>query len=109
MAVIIENFEMPQSCYNCQFCLRRRTSDCGYFGMCDLTDGLNLYEQNRSEDCPLKEVPDNNSVLEDIKADIKNKGYKELDNDIVVSAIVSVDDVIDIIDRHISGKENTDG
>ena len=46
-----------------------------------------------------------NSVLEDIKDDIKNIGYKELDNDIVVSAIVSVDDVIDIIDRHISGKE----
>ena len=55
--------------------------------------------------CGYEAGKNDNSVLENIKADIKNIGYKELDNDIVVSAIVSVDDVIDIIDKHISGKE----
>ena len=62
----------------------------------------------QEHDKAMTETSWDNSVLENIKADIKNIGYKELDNDIVVSAIVSVDDVIDIIDRHISGKENHD-
>lgn len=58
MTIAIKDFEMPQSCYNCNFCLRRRTSDYGYFGMCDLTneEGINLYEHSRSEDCPLVEA-----------------------------------------------------
>lgn len=58
MTIAIKDFELPPSCYNCNFCMRRRTSDYGYFGMCDLTneEGINLYEHSRSEDCPLVEA-----------------------------------------------------
>lgn len=72
MSIAIKDFEMPQSCYNCNFCLRRRTSDYGYFGMCDLTneEGLNLYEHNRSEDCPLVEAIPKADYENRLKADM---------------------------------------
>ena len=88
MTIAIKDFEMPQSCYNCNFCLIRRTSDYGYFGMCDLTneEGINLYEHSRSEDCPLVEaIPkadyearlkaDIEAMLEKLEQDLKAEAY----------------------------------
>lgn len=71
--VAIKDFELPPSCYNCNFCMRRRTSDYGYFGMCDLTneEGLNLYEHSRSEDCPLVEAIPKDNVYKAIQEIMK--------------------------------------
>ena len=72
MTIAIKDFELPPSCYNCNFCMRRRTSDYGYFGMCDLTneEGINLYEHSRSEDCPLVEAIPKADYENRLKADM---------------------------------------
>ena len=62
MAVIIENMEMPKSCYECRF------SEPAYSGnRCDNMIGHKYSEilSERVKDCPLKEVPSGKWIIKD--------------------------------------------
>lgn len=51
------------------------------------------------------------SVLEDIKSELQNISYSENcygDDYDISSRVVSLEEACDVIDKHISGKENTD-
>lgn len=112
----IKDFEMPQSCYNCNFCLRRRTSDYGYFGMCDLTneEGINLYEHSRSENCPLVEAitkadyesrlkADMVAMLTEIQLEIEEISYPEnmYGDEYSINEIIPTDGIYRIIQQKI--------
>lgn len=52
------------------------------------------------------------SVLEDIKSELQNISYSENcygDDYDVASRVVSLEEACDLINKHISRKENTDG
>lgn len=90
MAVTIENMTMPKSCEDCPFssCKGRLN---GFY--CDITTfDVDMESKERDADCPLKEV-DNNSVLENIKAEIVDMRSKKN---------CSCSDCLDIIDKHIA-------
>lgn len=56
--VAIKDMEMPSDCATCRFCVKRKSTDYGYYGTCDLTNenGINLLEHIRDSDCPLVEI-----------------------------------------------------
>ena len=103
MAVIISDMEhIPDSCFNCDF---------HNYHFCDMTGNCieeNMDNGTRADDCPLKEVNDN-SVLEEIKADIhkakelmKEHHYNRLTRDAFELLVT------EIINRHMSGKDRND-
>lgn len=53
--IVIKNFQMPDDCSTCLFCVKRKTSDYGYYGSCYINneDGINLLNHTRDSECPL--------------------------------------------------------
>lgn len=87
MAVMIKDIEMPKSCKDCEYWSFNRNDE----PICDITYSYISQFDKRTDDCPLKEVNNNevldkcfdcgvnllaknktNSVLEDIKAKMDN-------------------------------------
>lgn len=95
MAIIIDGWDkLPQNCYGC---------DLHNYHECDLTSNSieDYYNgETREPGCPLKEVSEN-SVLEDIKAEIKRKANSGQWSD---ATVYGTQKAIAIIDKHISGK-----
>lgn len=106
------DMEMPKSCADCF-----KKTEC-FFAQCNGWIG-----DKRDDDCPLKEVKvvdkcfdcrvnllaktKTNSVLEDIKAEIEELKL-DCDLDIGEEDIYNnaINDVLEIIDKHINGEDN---
>lgn len=84
------DMEMPKTCYECLL-----SQNCFGTLICDVTK-----KRANKHNCPLKEV-NNNSVLEDIKAEIKEMSFG-----IQSEAWEVQEKIVKLIDNHISGKEN---
>lgn len=95
MAVIIADMnEVPMNCFEC---------DLHNYHFCNLTGNCiesNIDDNTRADDCPLKEVNDN-SVLEQIKEEIEEKGF----NSPMMNPVFTMTEILEIIDKYIIGEE----
>lgn len=103
--VVIEDVDMPKNCAECNCFL------CKYHSKIWLIDNK-CYQDSRHPSCPIKEF-DYMSVLEDIKAEIESitpkatVRYGKLSTE--QTLMIPQEKVMDIIDKYIIGKEQTDG
>ena len=88
------DMEMPKNCDNCLMSCR----DSWYEVYC--RNDMKKHTAG-DKDCPLKEVNDN-SVLEDIKAEL---GKKCFINHATDGWVINEEDMVNILDKYISGKE----
>ena len=104
MAVIVTDMDMPKSCSECRrvdrfFCENEHGNELCF-------DESGYYEEwvdeRRHENCPLKAV-------EGLLNEIESFGYKEIDEDTTISAIVSVDDVVGKIKEYCVIEADKDG
>lgn len=65
MAVIVNNMDIPERCYECRLCENHYTSDYGLYGNCVLLFNRRVNCLERVKDCPLKSV-------ENMRTEIKN-------------------------------------
>lgn len=105
MAVIVTDMDMPKSCAECRRIDRVFCEDEQCNELC-FEDGVVYYpdwvDERRHENCPLKSV-------EGLLGEIESFGYKEIDEDTTISAIVSVDDVVGKIKEYFGIEADKDG
>lgn len=98
MSVLIKGMEMPNTCYECNFCQHYVEPNQGYYCVALFADlhrtGIN---NERNENCPLVEVPKHGRLID---ADCCNDYfYEHMSDDMMIAAMNAINEMPTIIER----------
>ena len=95
MAVIVNNMDIPERCYECRLCEKHYTSDYGSYGNCVLLFNRIVNCLGRDKYCPLKSVDGLKSEINKMPND--NPSYWN------TCDVVDREKVLDVIDSYCGG------